>query len=274
MTADKTANQSLTQALAAWTRWLSASGESSFVRPDPAAWLGHADVAEASAPVPESRPERAPEPKAKHPTPTVSQPIVQATDLAALRAEVAAFEGCPLKRTATTTVFADGNPAARVMLIGEAPGADEDRRGLPFVGAAGQLLDKMMATIGLSRTAEAPEAAFYITNTVFWRPPGNREPTPAELQACLPFVHRHIALVQPHLIITLGNVPLRALIDPAKGITRARGTWATLDVEGHTIPALPMFHPAYLLRQPAHKAFAWADLLAVQAKLREPRHAD
>ncbi len=183
-----------------------------------------------------------------------------------LRAALAAFEGCPLKATATNLVFADGNPEARIMLIGEGPGADEDRQGLPFVGRSGQLLDRMLDCIGLSRRDNA-----YISNVIFWRPPGNRTPTPAEIAVCLPFVERHIELVDPAVLLFLGGISAKTLLGRSEGILKLRGRWAGYQHVGlsHPIPALPTLHPAYLLRQPAQKRLAWRDLLSVQDKLRE-----
>jgi DNA polymerase len=186
-----------------------------------------------------------------------------APDLAALREALARFDGVSLSRTATNLVFADGNPAAKVMLVGEAPGADEDRLGLPFVGVSGQLLDRMMAAIGLDRTT------FYITNVCFWRPPGNRKPTDTELAAQKPFVERHIELVAPKVLILVGAAAAQGLLGTTEGITRLRGRWFQyrLGDAGSTIPAMPIFHPAYLLRQPAQKRETWRDLL----KLKESR---
>ena len=179
-----------------------------------------------------------------------------APDLAALREALARFDGVSLSRTATNLVFADGNPAAKVMLVGEAPGADEDRLGRPFVGVSGQLLDRMMAAIGLDRTT------FYITNVCFWRPPGNRKPTDLELAAQKPFVERHIELVAPKILILVGAAAAQGLLGTTEGITRLRGRWFQyrLGADGPTIPALPIFHPAYLLRQPAQKRETWRDL--------------
>jgi uracil-DNA glycosylase family 4 len=186
-----------------------------------------------------------------------------ATTLASLAEAVATFDGCALRRTATNTVFADGNPAARLMLIGEAPGAEEDRLGKPFVGRSGQLLDRMLATIGIDRTSA------YITNILFWRPPGNRKPTPGEIAACLPFVQRHIALVQPAVLMLCGGTAASALLGTTEGITRLRGRWFDLTVPGleRPIPAIATYHPSYLLRSPERKREAWRDLLAVQARL-------
>ncbi|AHM03114.1 Uracil-DNA glycosylase, family 4 [Roseibacterium elongatum DSM 19469] len=185
----------------------------------------------------------------------------QARDLPALQAAMAGFELCDLKRGARNLVFADGNPAARVMIVGEAPGRDEDRQGKPFVGRAGQLLDRMFDAIGLSRQAESGEAALYITNMLPWRPPQNRDPKPDELAMLLPFVRRHIDLADPEVVVLMGNWACQGLLG-RRGITRLRGQWD--EVQGR--PALPMFHPAFLLRQPPEKAKAWADLLALNAR--------
>jgi uracil-DNA glycosylase family 4 len=186
-----------------------------------------------------------------------------AQTLEALREAMMAFEHCELKRGARNTVFADGNPKARVLVLGEAPGADEDREGRPFVGRAGQLLDKMFAAIGLSRTSPDSETALYITNVLPWRPPGNRDPSAGEIAMLQPFVERHIALVDPRVVVVMGNTSLLALTG-SKGILRARGTW----MQALGKPVLPMTHPAYLLRTPSAKREAWADLLALQARLR------
>jgi DNA polymerase len=187
----------------------------------------------------------------------------QAQDLAALRGAMAGYEHCELKRGAKSLVFADGLPGARVMVVGEAPGRDEDLEGRPFVGRAGQLLDRMFAAIGLSRGATDPAAALYITNVMVWRPPQNRDPTPEEVAMLLPFLQRHIALAGPEVIVVMGNTPLSALLG-VKGITRLRGQWA----QALGKPVLPMVHPAYLLRNPAAKREAWADLLSLKARLR------
>ncbi|MEM9145379.1 MAG: uracil-DNA glycosylase [Pseudomonadota bacterium] len=188
-----------------------------------------------------------------------------ATNLTDLADSMAVWTGSDLRLGARNLVFADGHPGARVMIIGEAPGAEEDRTGKPFVGRAGQLLDRMLASIGLSRRAEAPEHAAYITNILPWRPPGNRTPSEAEARAFLPFVERHIALAAPEVIFSLGNTPTKALMATGTGIKRMRGTWAVHAPSG--LPVLPSFHPAYLLRQPADKALAWRDLLALRARL-------
>jgi uracil-DNA glycosylase len=187
-----------------------------------------------------------------------------APDLPALHEALAAFPHCELRRGARNCVFADGNPAARVMLIGEGPGREEDQRGLPFVGAAGQLLDQMFAAIGLARTSPAAESALYIANAVPWRPPGNREPTAAEIAMLRPFLVRHVELADPALIVLLGNTACQAILG-RRGIMRLRGQWT----EALGRPCLPTLHPANLLRSPENKREAWADLLSLKARLRE-----
>jgi uracil-DNA glycosylase len=186
----------------------------------------------------------------------------RATDLSSLRAEMEAFDHCDLKKGARNLVFSDGNPAAPVMIVGEAPGRDEDYAGKPFVGRAGQLLDRMLAAIGLSRGAEDAQSAFYITNVMPWRPPANRDPTPEEIAMMQPFLRKHIDLVNPQILIAMGNTSCMALLGE-RGILRLRGQWA--DVNGR--PAMPMTHPAYLLRNPAAKKEAWADLIAIKSRL-------
>ncbi|HTW50369.1 MAG TPA: uracil-DNA glycosylase [Stellaceae bacterium] len=205
-------------------------------------------------------------------TESAAEPVQSARALAAqaetidqLAAMIAGFDACPLKRTATNTVFADGNPAAPVMIVGEAPGADEDRIGRPFVGRAGQLLDRMLAAIQLDRTG------VQITNVIYWRPPGNRKPTAPEIASCLPFVFRHIVLSRPKVLVLAGGTAASTLLDTTDGITRLRGRWFDLAVPGldAPVPTLPMFHPAFLLRSPERKREAWRDLLALKAKLAE-----
>lgn len=180
-----------------------------------------------------------------------------------LREALSVFEGCPLKKTATNLVFADGNPKASVMLIGEAPGADEDRQGVPFVGVSGQLLDRMLATIGLDRTS------VYITNIVPWRPPGNRQPTPQEIAVCKPFVEKHIALVQPKILILVGGVAMKTLFDTNQGIMSYRGTWRsyTSSYLKEPIKAIATYHPSFLLRSPGQKAQSWQDMLMIKKAL-------
>nr|AIA11173.1 R3H domain protein [uncultured bacterium] len=186
-----------------------------------------------------------------------------AQTLEELKAALLAFEGCALKYTATNLVFGDGNPKSRVMMIGEAPGADEDRQGLPFVGQSGQLLDRMFAAIGLTR-----QDNFYITNIIPWRPPGNRQPTPAEAEACLPFVRRHIDLVNPDFLILVGGVAAKTLLGGRDGIMRLRGTWKDYTSEaGKKMKVIAIFHPAYLLRSPGQKREVWMDLIKIKHTL-------
>jgi DNA polymerase len=185
-----------------------------------------------------------------------------ATDLESLRAALTEFEGCALKQTATNLVFARGNPNAPVMFIGEAPGAEEDREGVPFVGAGGKLLDRILSFIGLD------EQSVYISNMIFWRPPGNRSPTDAETAACLPFVRRHIALARPRLLITLGRSATNTMLGLNSNLNKTRGRWIEYG-EGleAPIPAMPCFHPDYLLSNPAQKREAWMDFLSLREKL-------
>ncbi|MFL2945721.1 MAG: uracil-DNA glycosylase family protein [Parvibaculales bacterium] len=185
-----------------------------------------------------------------------------ATTLDELAAALESFEGCGLKKTAKSTVFSDGVSSARIMLVGEAPGQDEDRTGKPFVGRSGQLLDAMMATIGLSRASN-----FYIANVIPWRPPGNRAPSVDELETCKPFILRQIELVAPEIIVLVGGTSAKTLLNTETGITRLRGKWQTLEIGGRDIPALPFFHPAYVLRRPETKIDVWADLCALKQKL-------
>jgi DNA polymerase len=193
---------------------------------------------------------------------TAAEWAAEAQTLEALAEAMNRFEGCALKRTATQLVFADGAPGAAVMIVGEAPGADEDRLGRPFVGRAGQLLDRMLAAIGLDRRQ------VYIANVIPWRPPGNRTPTPQETAICLPFIRRQIALCAPRLLVTMGNPSTQTLLGVKEGITRIRGVWRPYEVSpGMTIPALPTLHPAYLLRSPAAKRWSWLDLRALRAAL-------
>ena len=187
--------------------------------------------------------------------------------LADIEAALAAFDACPLKKTATKLCFADGNPAARVMLIGEAPGRDEDLLGKPFVGRSGQLLDRMLAAIGLSRASAAREDSVFITNVVFWRPPGNRTPTESEATMCLPFLLRAIELQQPEFIVCLGATPALRLTGKTDGILKLRGAWLDAVIGGRRIALLPTLHPAYLLRQPAQKRLAWRDMLLLRQAL-------
>ena len=228
-----------------------------------------APPAERPAAQPSERPAAPPPPRlaaiapAALPTPAATraaEAAAAAGSLEALREAIAAFDGSPLRETATNLVFADGAPDSRLMLIGEAPGAEEDRLARPFVGQSGQLLDRMLASVGLSR-----EGGVYITNILPWRPPGNRTPTDAEIALFLPFVLRHIALARPRHIVLLGGVSAKALLRAKEGITRLRGRWHQVAVEGlGEVPALATLHPAYLLRTPAAKRDAWADLLLLR----------
>lgn len=197
---------------------------------------------------------------------TLRTALKEVTSLQALVTFIEAFEGCALKQTARNTVVSDGNPAAPVMLIGEAPGAEEDAQGKPFVGRSGQLLDKMLEVVGLSRTSVEPERSVYIANIVPWRPPGNRVPSPEEVAVCLPLIERHIALVNPKLIVLLGSTAMRALLNLKEGITRVRGKNYAYTNPFLTAPVqtLPTFHPAYLLRSPGQKRQAWEDLKKIQ----------
>lgn len=187
-----------------------------------------------------------------------------ATDLATLEAAIRNFSGCSLKKTATNTVFAQGVPESRVMFIGEAPGAEEDRSGVPFCGPSGQLLDLMLSFIGLTRAEN-----FYITNTLFWRPPGNRQPTPEELEICRPFVEKHIALVNPKVMVLVGGTATKAVLNEPRGITRIRGQVFEYknDYMAAPVPVHVIYHPSYLLRQPLAKKQCWADLLALKEAL-------
>src|SRR6476469_10073405 len=186
-----------------------------------------------------------------------------APSLEVLRDLLEKFEGCALKSTATRLVFADGNPQARIMFVGEAPGREEDLEGLPFVGRSGKLLDRMIAAIGLDRTSA------YIANVIPWRPPGNRTPTPQETQICLPFIQRQIELVNPDVLVTLGNPSTQTLLSTREGIMKTRGRWFDYDTGTRVIRAMATFHPAYLLRSPSYKRMAWQDLRAIAKALEQ-----
>jgi uracil-DNA glycosylase family 4 len=186
-----------------------------------------------------------------------------AQSLDELQAMLGAYDGCGLKFRATQLVFADGNPEADVMLIGEAPGAEEDRQGKPFVGKSGQLLDRMLGAIGLDRSK------VYIANSVPWRPPGNRAPTPEEMALCLPFLHRQVELVAPKLVMTLGGPAMQTVFETTNGIIKMRGKWANVTIGKHVVEAIPTLHPAYLLRNPPAKQQAWRDVLSLKLKMVE-----
>lgn len=222
------------------------------VAPPPRAGVASA-VATPSQPV---RPMAAPDPVAE-----AEAAARGAGDLAALKAAMAAYPHCDLQKGARNLVFSDGVAGSRVMIVGEAPGREEDQIGKPFVGRAGQLLDRMLAAIDLGRDREGAQAV-YITNVLPWRPPQNRDPKPDEIAMMLPFLKRHIALAKPEFLVVMGNISCQALLGK-RGITRLRGHWA----EATGLPALPMFHPAYLLRNPSAKREAWADLLDLRARL-------
>ncbi len=221
------------------------------------------------APPPRTLMERpAPVPAARGDTPSPEAAISSARETArtapsleALRELLESFDGCALKNTATSLVFADGNPGARVMFVGEAPGREEDIEGLPFVGRSGKLLNRMIAAIGLDRTSA------YIANVIPWRPPGNRTPTPQETQICLPFIQRQIELVNPDVLVTLGNPSTQTLLSTREGITKTRGRWFDYDTGTRVIRALATFHPAYLLRSPSYKRMAWQDLRSIAKAL-------
>lgn len=178
-----------------------------------------------------------------------------------LKQAMTTFDGCNLKRTAKSLVFADGNPQAKLMLIGEAPGRDEDIQGLPFVGRTGQLLDKMLGAIGLDRES------VYITNVIPWRPPGNRTPTPQETEICRPFIERHIELINPDCILILGGSSAKTLMKTSDGIMKLRGKWGEITTADKSFKVLPTLHPTYLLKQPTHKRLAWQDLLSLKQSL-------
>ncbi|MES2983837.1 MAG: uracil-DNA glycosylase [Pseudomonadota bacterium] len=212
-----------------------------------------------------------PTPQPPAPLPSIAGAIEEAraladgaADLATLEAAVRGFNGCSLKKTATNTVFAQGVAASRLMFIGEAPGAEEDRSGVPFCGASGKLLDRMLSFIGLTRAEN-----FYITNTLFWRPPGNRQPTAEELEICRPLVEKHIALVDPKILVLVGGTATKTILRSALGITRLRGQVFTYknDYMASEVPVHVLYHPSYLLRQPLAKKQCWADLLALKDAL-------
>ncbi|HYM31079.1 MAG TPA: uracil-DNA glycosylase [Candidatus Cybelea sp.] len=262
------------ETLAEWLRFQVEAGADEAIGAAPVDRYGLAEARPAD-PAPPARVTVAPLPERRVPAAAAASALASpaaaaasAREIAAgcatldeLRAALLAFNGCALKDTATQLVFADGNPAAKVMLVGEAPGRDEDRIGRPFVGESGQLLDRMLAAIGLDR------GSVYITNIIPWRPPGNRHPSQDETTACAPFAERHIELVGPRVLVLLGGVSAGTLLQRSDGITRLRGRWHEYQSTTGPIPAMPTFHPAYLLRQPALKRESWRDLLAIKDKL-------
>jgi DNA polymerase len=270
--------------IAAWMEWYQLAGVEEIIehQPMPDAWK----PAQAATPAPQlaskpvqaappARPAHAaPLPQAVATTTAPQSPRVSAKQaetaaakaqtLAELHEAIRAFDGCALKRTATNTVIADGAPDSGILFIGEAPGSEEDARGIPFCGPSGKLLDKMLRGIGLNRQNS------YITNSLYWRPPGNRKPSTEELQSCAPFVWRHIELIKPKIVIMVGGTSASSLLDTPLGITRLRGKQHQLTTPGgYSVTAFALYHPSYLLRQPAHKRFAWQDLLQIKRFLRE-----
>ena len=220
-------------------------------------------AARAPRPLPPPRAEAEPMPAPDAAIATAREAARTAASLEILRDMLENFDGCALKSTATRLVFADGNPKARIMFVGEAPGRDEDIEGLPFVGRSGKLLDRMIASIGLDRSK------VYIANVIPWRPPGNRTPTPQETQICLPFIQRQIELVDPDILVTLGNPSTQTLLSTREGIMKTRGRWFNYDTGTRVIRAIATFHPAYLLRSPSYKRLSWQDLRAIAKALVE-----
>jgi DNA polymerase len=222
---------------------------------------------QAARPRPPARPPPIPTGSGEAALASARQMAAGAASLDELRAVLEAYEGCGLKATATNLVFADGNPGAKVMILGEGPGAEEDRQGLPFVGPSGRMLDDMLAAIGLDRDQ------VYISNLLFWRPPGNRTPTQGELSVCLPFVERHIELADPAYLLLLGGSAAKSLLGRSEGILKLRGRWVHYQHPGlpRPVPTLPSLHPAYLLRQPAQKRLAWRDILSLKQALQSGR---
>jgi DNA polymerase len=248
------------QTVQALLAWYAAMGADEAIGEEPVDCFAAA-VERAAPPLPRARPQ-APRPSVAAGREGVMS-AAQALTLAELEALARAFEGCALKRTAKSLCFARGREDARLMLIGEAPGRDEDLQGKPFVGRAGQLLDRMLTAIGLS------EEHVYITNTVYWRPPGNRTPTPEEVEACAPFLARQIELLSPQVLVLLGGAAAKNILGVAEGIMRVRGKWLTYSCSGRDIVTLATLHPAFLLRNPEHKRLAWRDLLLVKERLEQ-----
>jgi DNA polymerase len=230
-----------------------------------------------TAPVTSVTPPRPARPATAQPTPgapaapaapatvntNASERAAAASTLDELRAALEGFDGCALRQTATNLVFCDGNPRARLLLVGEAPGAEEDRQGRPFVGPAGKLLDRMLAAIGHDRTTTL------ITNTIYWRPPGNRNPAPDEVAACLPFVERVIEIVDPAVLVLVGGIATKTLLATTDGIMKLHGKWFTYETPrmSRPVPCMPIYHPAFLLRSPGQKRAAWRDLIAIRHRL-------
>lgn len=272
------------EGVAAWLEWYRLMGVEDGIAdtPIPAAWLPKSPpVKAAPASVERTHVERTAQPKLaplpvqpyiapqgasvipmQNPRASAKQAVEmaqKAQTLAELHDAIRAFDGCALKRTATNTVIADGVPDNGILFIGEAPGSEEDARGIPFCGPSGKLLDRMLKSIGLNRQNS------YITNSLYWRPPGNRKPSTEELQSCQPFVWRHIELLKPKIVILVGGTSASSLLDTPLGITRLRGKQHQLTTpDGTSVPAFALYHPSYLLRQPSHKRYAWQDLLQIK----------
>ncbi|MEM8988571.1 MAG: uracil-DNA glycosylase [Pseudomonadota bacterium] len=261
--------RSSSEALAAYFDWHALAGVEDLIGPEPTGAYALSAAAAKAPPKAKPTPQRtgaAPAAALITGDEAAQQAAVAAaacTTTEELFAAIAAFDGCSLKQGARNTVICDGVPGADLMVVGEAPGKDEDRIGKPFVGRAGKLLDKMLAAIGRAR-----ETDVFISNVIFWRPPGNRTPTEAERAICLPFIERLIDLNRPKVLIFAGGVSAKTLLRTETGIMRLRGAWRDYETPGGlTIPAMPLYHPAFLLRQPAQKKAAWRDLLAVQARI-------
>jgi len=247
--------------LIAALRWLVEAGADEALADAPGHWLGTAEPPQTLAPQKQTSAKPAPSSDGVRSAEALAQAAKSLDDL---KQAMERFDTCPLQKTAKNLVFADGNPKARIMLVGEAPGRDEDLQGKPFVGRSGQLLDQMLLSIGLDRNT------VFIGNCVHWRPPGNRKPTDAEKAMCLPFLKRQIELVNPAILVLVGATSAQSLLDTTEGITRIRGKWGAYRVQnGESIPALPIFHPAFLLRSAAKKREAWSDMLALRAKMTE-----
>ena len=252
------------QAIAAWADWYFRMGVADALEPMGVDRFRRDPVPASPAPLPDTAPS-----PVRRATARDGEQVQHARALAAscrslaeIEAALGGFDGCPLRRTATRLCFADGDPQARLMLIGEAPGAEEDRQGKPFVGPSGQLLDRMLAAIGLERRS------VWITNIVFWRPPGNRPPTAGEVTVCQPFLERQIEILRPERLLFLGGSAARGLLEVTEGVTKLRGrAFSYQPADAPPIPAAVTFHPAYLLRQPSQKRLAWRDLLTLRHQL-------
>jgi DNA polymerase len=244
--------------------WLIAMGADEIVEEAPVNRLA---AISPPSPAVSVRPAIATMPAAQRTDPAVAAEASACATLEDIAAALSNLDACPLKKTATNLCFFDGNPQAQIMLVGEAPGRDEDIQGKPFVGRSGQLLDRMLAAIGLSRNGDRPENSVFVSNVIFWRPPGNRTPTEQETLMCLPYLKRTIEIVSPRMIVCLGATPTQRLVNAHDGILKLRGKWFSLEAGSRPIPLLATLHPAYLLRQPAQKRLAWRDFLALKMAL-------